>query len=130
MKIKEKLKKIITGVGIFFTTITTKVFAKETNVDINEVLRKIENSNNGMASLYGIEPPDYQHSISYYILKTGKFFIIPIILIIGFIILVQKKNNVKIKNLKKAITIIAGSFTTIFIIALIINFIEYLIYVQ
>lgn len=37
MKIKEKLKKCITGVGIFFTTITTKVFA----TNVNRILENI-----------------------------------------------------------------------------------------
>lgn len=127
MKIKEKLKKIITGVGIFFTTITTKVFAK-TNTDIQKVLNVLDDSYNMRGvSLYGIERP-WQYTVSNGLLKICEFIAIPLILIIGAIIFIQRKKNIKSKNLKKAIIIISIVYVVAFIAALIIPIIYNQIY--
>lgn len=127
MKIKEKLKKIITGVGIFFTTITTKVFAK-TNTDIQKVLNALDDSYNMRGvSLYGIERP-WQYTVSNGLLKICEFIAIPLILIIGAIIFIQRKKNIKSKNLKKAIIIISIVYVVAFIAALIIPIIYNQIY--
>lgn len=109
MKIKEKLKKIITGVGIFFTTIMTKVFA----INLNELDSRVEN-------VYGItDPTQYSHTISYYILQVCKNIAIPLILVIGIIMLVLKRKNIQLKKIKIAIAIIV----TIFLIVSITTFI-------
>ena len=127
MKIKEKLKKCITGVGIFFTTITTKVFAK-TNTDIQKVLNVLDDSYNMRgASLYGLERP-WQYTVSNGLLKICEFIAIPLILIIGAIIFIQRKKNIKSKNLKKAIIIISIVYVVAFIAALIIPIIYNQIY--
>mgnify|MGYP000525546409 CR=1 FL=1 len=112
MKIKEKFKKIIAGVGIFFTTITTKVFA----IDINELL------NNRVEDAYGItDPMEYSHTISYYILQVCKNIAIPLILVIGIIMLVLKRKNIKAKKIKIVIAIIVAIFLIVSIIAFILT---------
>ena len=58
---------------------------------------------------------------SNYVLKICKFLAIPIVLIIGLIVIIQKKRDIKLENLKKAIIIIVTSFVTIFIVALVIS---------
>ena len=70
MKIKEKLKKCITGVGAFFTTITTKVFA----TDVNSILMEINGASAG-EELYGIvNPLQDVYLFSNYVLKICKTF--------------------------------------------------------
>ena len=102
MKIKEKLKKCITGVGAFFTTITTKVFA----TDVNSILMEINGASAG-EELYGIvNPLQDVYLFSNYVLKICKFLVIPLVLIIGLIVIIQKKEDIKLENLKKAIIII------------------------
>lgn len=124
MNIKENIKKIITGITAFFTTITTKVFAK-TNTDIQKVLNVLDDSYN--ISLYGIERP-WQYTVSDGLLKICEFIAIPLILIIGAIIFIQRKKNIKSKNLKKAIIIISIVYVVAFIAALIIPIIYNQIY--
>lgn len=124
MNIKENIKKIITGITAFFTTITTKVFAK-TNTDIQKVLNVLDDSYN--ISLYGIERP-WQYTVSNGLLKICEFIAIPLILIIGAIIFIQRKKNIKSKNLKKAIIIISIVYVVAFIAALIISIIYNQIY--
>lgn len=116
MKIKEKLKKCITGVEIFFTTITTKVFA----TNVNRILENINVERT--EDLYGIvDPLQDVYLFSNYVLKFCKFLAIPLVIIIGLIVIVQKKRNIKLENLKKAIIIIVTSFVAIFMVALVIN---------
>lgn len=123
MKIKEKLKKCITGVGAFFTTITTKVFATE----VNSILMEINGASAG-EELYGIvNPLQDVYLFSNYVLKICKFLVIPLVLIIGLIVIIQKKRDIKLENLKKAIIIIVTSFVTIFIVALVISTVIYAI---
>ena len=124
MNIKENIKKIIIGITAFFTTITTKVFAK-TNTDIQKVLNVLDDSYN--ISLYGIERP-WQYTVSNGLLKICEFIAIPLILIIGAIIFIQRKKNIKSKNLKKAIIIISIVYVVAFIAALIIPIIYNQIY--
>ena len=124
MNIKENIKKIITGITAFFTTITTKVFAK-TNTDIQKVLNVLDDSY--IISLYGIERP-WQYTVSNGLLKICEFIAIPLILIIGAIIFIQRKKNIKSKNLKKAIIIISIVYVVAFIAALIIPIIYNQIY--
>ena len=124
MNIKENIKKIITGITAFFTTITTKVFAK-TNTDIQKVLNVLDDSYN--ISLYGIERP-WQYTVSNGLLKICEFIAIPLILITGAIIFIQRKKNIKSKNLKKAIIIISIVYVVAFIAALIIPIIYNQIY--
>ena len=124
MNIKQNIKKIITGITAFFTTITTKVFAK-TNTDIQKVLNVLDDSYN--ISLYGIERP-WQYTVSNGLLKICEFIAIPLILIIGAIIFIQRKKNIKSKNLKKAIIIISIVYVVAFIAALIIPIIYNQIY--
>lgn len=70
MKIKEKLKKCITGVGAFFTTITTKVFA----TDVNSILMEINGASAG-EELYGIvNPLQDVYLFSNYVLKIWQIF--------------------------------------------------------
>lgn len=127
MNIKENIKKIITGITAFFTTITTKVFAK-TNTDIQKVLNVLDDSYNMReVSLYGIERP-WQYTVSNGLLKICEFIAIPLILIIGAIIFIQRKKNIKSKNLKKAIIIISIVYVVAFIAALIIQIIYNQIY--
>lgn len=127
MNIKENIKKIITGITAFFTTITTKVFAK-TNTDIQNVLNVLDDSYNMRGvSLYGIERP-WQYTVSNGLLKICEFIAIPLILIIGAIIFIQRKKNIKSKNLKKAIIIISIVYVVAFIAALIIPIIYNQIY--
>ena len=127
MNIKENIKKIITGITAFFTTITTKVFAK-TNTDIQKVLNVLDDSYNMRGvSLYGIERP-WQYTVSNGLLKICEFIAIPLILIIGAIIFIQRKKNIKSKNLKKAIIIISIVYVVAFIAALIIQIIYNQIY--
>ena len=123
----ENIKKIITGITAFFTTITTKVFAK-TNTDIQKVLNVLDDSYNMRGvSLYGIERP-WQYTVSNGLLKICEFIAIPLILIIGAIIFIQRKKNIKSKNLKKAIIIISIVYVVAFIAALIIPIIYNQIY--
>ena len=127
MNIKENIKKIIIGITAFFTTITTKVFAK-TNTDIQNVLNVLDDSYNMRGvSLYGIERP-WQYTVSNGLLKICEFIAIPLILIIGAIIFIQRKKNIKSKNLKKAIIIISIVYVVAFIAALIIPIIYNQIY--
>lgn len=127
MNIKENIKKIITGITAFFTTITTKVFAK-TNTDIQKVLNVLDDSYNMRGvSLYGIERP-WQYTVSNGLLKICEFIAIPLILIIGAIIFIQREKNIKSKNLKKAIIIISIVYVVAFIAALIIPIIYNQIY--
>lgn len=127
MNIKENIKKIIIGITAFFTTITTKVFAK-TNTDIQKVLNVLDDSYNMRGvSLYGIERP-WQYTVSNGLLKICEFIAIPLILIIGAIIFIQRKKNIKSKNLKKAIIIISIVYVVAFIAALIIPIIYNQIY--
>jgi len=53
--------------------------------------------------------------------------VIPLVLIIGLIVIIQKKEDIKLENLKKAIIIIVTSFVTIFIVALVISTVIYAI---
>ena len=64
---------------------------------------------------------------SNYVLKICKFLVIPLVLIIGLIVIIQKKEDIKLENLKKAIIIIVTSFVTIFIVALVISTVIYAI---
>ena len=112
MKIKEKIKKIITGVGIFFTTIMTKLFAIDIN---NQIYSRIEN-------VYGItDPMEYSHTISYYILQVCKNIAIPLIFVIGIIMLVLKRKNIQSKKIKIAIAIIVTIFLIVSITAFILT---------
>ena len=78
--------------------------------------------------LYGIvNPLQDVYLFSNYVLKICKFLAIPIVLIIGLIVIIQKKRDIKLENLKKAIIIIVTSFVTIFIVALVISTVIYAI---
>lgn len=97
MKIKEMFKKLIAGMGVFFVTVATKVFAA-VNLDV--------------ALMYGIEPP--KMTLKNYIFQVCQWLIIPLTLIIGIIFFLQKRRKTKSKALKNTIIIL----TSIFIIVL------------
>ena len=106
---KRKTKKIITGVGIFFTTIMTKVFA----IDVDAGWPPPE-------SLYGVEPVPYSHSFNYYVLQMCMVIIILLIIAIGITILIKKRKNLKTKKLKIAIWALVIALIIAFVTAIIL----------
>ncbi len=105
---KRKTKKIITGVGIFFTTITTKVFA----IDVDDDWPRTE-------CMYGVSIP-YSHSFSYYVLQMCRVIIILLIIAIGITILIKKRKNLKTKKLKIAIWALVIALIIAFVTAIIL----------
>ncbi len=89
MKMFEKLKKGLIGIGIFLLSIPTKVFAA------------IDNRHD-IQPLYGVTEPDPLEEIW----NIGKIFIIPVALLIGLIIYLKKSKGSKKKKILVTIEII------------------------
>lgn len=102
MKIIERLKKGLTGIGTFLLTIPTKVFAAQ---DVE-----------AMQDLYG-PPPSANQSILTNIEKIAKICIIPIALLIGLIVYFKKSNSSK----KTKILVTIGTICIAVILFLVIN---------
>lgn len=109
MKIVEKIKKGLIGLGAFLLTIPTKLFA----TDFNSV-----------PSVYGPPPPDPEPesfilTIFKNILNIYKIVIIPVALIIGIVIYLKKSKSSK---KRKIITVII-SIAVVLALCLIISYI-------
>lgn len=94
MKIKEMFKKITAGIGIFFATVATKVFASTGPFSVIQPEYGIS---------YPSDGPLYTKSFSFNILHLWQIVTIPIILILGIIIIVRKRKYQKIQVLKVAL---------------------------
>lgn len=92
MKIIERLKKRLVGIGFFIETIVTKVFAAE----YEEI-----------SSVYGVPVPEAEkENFIDRLWNNRRAFIIPIILLIGIIIYLKKsKSSKKRKIITVLITI-------------------------
>ena len=108
MKIIERLKKGLIGIGAFLLTIPTKVFA-------------LQDSKIVSVALYGIQKPDFSICQAEYgvprtrpiltIWRVARTFIIPIALLIGLIVYFKKsKSSIKKKIL---VTIVSVAITVI-----------------
>ena len=97
MKIVERIKKGLTGIGAFLLTIPAKVFAIEIDPP---------------AALYGVPSP----RVVDIIWTIAKFFIIPIALLIGLIIYFKKSKSSKKKKILVTIGIIAITAILYFVI--------------
>ena len=104
MKIVERIKKGLTGIGTFLLTIPAKVFAMEI----------IESP---PVALYGVPSP----RVVDIIWTIAKFFIIPIALLIGLIIYFKKSTS----STKKKVLITIGIITITAILYFVINKIIY-----
>lgn len=92
MKMFEKLKKGLIGIGIFLLSIPTKVFA--TMEEMYDLYKP--------QPLYGVTEPDPLEEIW----NIGKIFIIPVALLIGLIIYLKKSKGSKKKKILVTIEII------------------------
>ncbi len=94
MKVIERLKKGLIGIGAFLLTVPTKVFA----VDLDMMIQPA----------YGVVDPGViriRHIVV--IWRIAKKFIIPIVLVIGLIIYFKKsKSSKKKKTVVTVITIV------------------------
>ena len=109
MKIKEMFKKITAGIGTFFATVTSKVFAAP---DLNATINMVEPA-------YGIPDPKIPNTPFYVpLLNFLQIITIPIIIILGIIIFVKKRKKQKIQ----IFTVVLITAIIIFIIASIIKF--------
>ena len=105
MKIVERIKKGLTGIGTFLLTIPAKVFA----IGISDELQPVP--------MYGV-PSSRVVDI---IWTIAKFFIIPIALLIGLIIYFKKSTS----STKKKVLITIGIITITAILYFVINKIIY-----
>ena len=110
MKIVERIKKGLMGIGVFLLTIPTKVFA------INDSMRGI-----AIDPAYGIPDPvkPVRNNIISNILNICRMFIIPIALLIGIIIYFKKSKSSK----KRKIITVLITICIVAILYLVINYI-------
>lgn len=105
MKIVERIKKGLIGIGAFLLTIPTKVVA---TADITPVL-------------YGMPAPNPKSIILKNILNILKIAVIPLILIIGIVIYLKKSRSSKKRKIITVLIIIGIVMILYFVINYIIN---------
>lgn len=113
MKIVEKIKKGLIGLGAFLLTIPTKVFAADYHDE---------------PSVYGVPNPDVPVSqifrdIFRNILDICRIVVIPLVLIIGIVIYLKKSKSSK---KRKIITVII-SIAIALVLCLIISYIAWIV---
>lgn len=113
MKVKERLKKVLSGIGAFLLTIPTKVFS----VNENTASYVIEHMGPTEA-LYGVYRP-YPRIVK--IWSIAKTFVIPIVLFIGFIIYFKKAKC----SMKEKVLLTIGIIVIIAILYFVVNKIIY-----
>ena len=102
MKLVERIKKGLIGLGAFLLTIPTKVFA----VDYAAA-----------AAMYGIPAPEpVKNNFINSVWNVCRIFIIPIALLIGIIIYLKKSKSSKKKKILVTIGIIAITAILYFVI--------------
>lgn len=103
MKVVERIKKGLIGLGAFLLTIPTKVFA----VDLDMIQPE-----------YGVYEPEpiIRNNLINAIWNIGRMFIIPIALLIGIIIYLKKSKSSKKKKILVTIGIIAITAILYFVI--------------
>lgn len=101
MKLVEKIKKGLIGMGIFILTIPTKVFAK------------VVVPNPGIQTDYGVRTPNP----IFMIWDIARIFLIPITLLIGLIIYFKKSKS----NTKKRVLVIIGIIVITVIVYFVVN---------
>ena len=108
MKVVERIKKGLMGIGAFLLTIPTKVFAVD-DMDI-------------IYSVYGIPDPEpVKNNFINSVWNVCRIFIIPIALLIGIIIYFKKSKSSK----KKKIFVTIGIFVITAILYFVVNRIIY-----
>lgn len=110
MKVVEKIKKGLMGIGAFLLTIPTKVFAVGLDIDRTPIL-------------YGMpEPnPEPESLILKNILNICRIAVIPLALIIGIAIYLKKSKSSKKRKIITVIISIGIAGALYFIISYIIN---------
>ena len=110
MKLIKRIKKGLMLIGTFLLTISTKVFAVGLNVYIEPVL-------------YGMPEPDPEPKslILKNILNICRIAVIPLVLIIGIVISLNKSKRSKEEKIITVIISIAIAIALYFIISYIIN---------
>ena len=100
MKLLSKIKKALWGVGIFFITLRTKVYALTPLYGIPNELTS--------ATMYGVElaPTEKITDIIEGLIKFLGIIFIPLILILGIIAYAKKRENSKRVNILKIILMI------------------------
>lgn len=104
MKIVEKIKKGLIGLGVFLLTIPAKAFA----IDITPVL-------------YGMPAPNPKPTILKNILDICRIVVIPLALIIGIVIYLKKSRSGKKRKIIIVVISTAIALVLYFIISYIIN---------
>lgn len=108
MKIVERIKKGLIGIGAFLLTLPTKVFA----VDLDMMVQPA----------YGVDYPNVARIRPIVVIwRIAKTFIIPIALLIGLIIYYKKSKSSTKKKVLVTIGIIAITAILYFVINYIIN---------
>lgn len=102
MKIIKKVKKFFSAIGLFFITLSSKVFALTTDDIVN------------IQAAYGV--PQYSPSISDKIWWGCKIFVIPIALLIGLIGYFKKSKNSNLKKILVTIGIIVITAILYFVV--------------
>ncbi len=102
MKIIKKVKKFIVLIGIFFTTLTDKVFAVSKNMKEIQVQPE-----------YGVPPVLTVGDIIWNICKIS---FVPVVLLIGIIIYFKKSKDSNIIKVIFTLTILAIIFLLYFLI--------------
>ena len=110
MKIVERIKKGLIGLGAFLLTIPTKVFAVGIDFDRTPIL-------------YGMpEPnPEPESLILKNILNICRIAVIPLALIIGIVIYLKKSKSSQKRKIITVINLVAIVLALYFIISYIIN---------
>lgn len=110
MKIVEKLKKGLLGLGAFLLMIPTKVLALGNMLDTDRT-----------PILYGIPEPNTEQVILKNILNICRIVVIPLALIIGIVIYLKKSRSNKKRKIIVVIISIIIALALYFIIGYIIN---------
>lgn len=107
MKLISKIKKALWGVGMFFITLSNKIYAASFwDEGVTEALYGIPNE---ISELYGVPqaPTDKIVDIIEVLTKFIGIIFIPLILILGIIAYVKKGKDSKVAKIFRVILIIA-----------------------
>lgn len=104
MKVLNKVKKVLIAIGLFFVSISGKVFATPM-----QPLNIIEND---------ITSPKYrvQHPIESNFFNLFQFVFIPLVLLIGFIVYYKKSKSPKKKKVLIMIIIVLITIIALFLL--------------
>ena len=108
MKIAERIKKGLIGLGVFLLTIPTKAFAIGSVFDRTPIL-------------YGMPEPNPKPIILKNILNICRIAVIPLALIIGIVIYLKKSRSSKKRKIITVLIIIGIVVSLFFVINYIIN---------